>query len=109
VAVDFLEVRVCLSSAEQVVEVLFSACLLEGEDALDYDEKDDSKREQINLGPFVDFSFFYLGSHVGHGSAVAFEAIYVLVAGEPEVSDFQVQFLINENVFELEVSVDDAI
>lgn len=105
-AVDFLEVKVGLAGTEQVVEVLFSASLLEREDALDYDEKNDSEREQIDLGPFVDLSFFYLWSHVSHGSAVAFQAIYVLVAGEPEVSDFQVQVLIDEDVFQLKVSVD---
>ena len=105
-AVDLLEVVVVLATHDQVVEVLFSARLLEGEDALHDDKQDHAHREQVDLGALVGLALLDLRGHVGHGAAVRLEAVDVLVAGEAEVGDFDVELVIDEDVFELEVAVD---
>lgn len=105
-AIDLGEVGVDLSRQEQVVEVLFLACFLEGKDALHNDEQDYAHGEQIDLRPFVHLSFFNLGSHVGHRPTVRLQRIDALVACEPEVCKLEVQFVVDKDVFQLEVSVD---
>lgn len=58
------------------------------------------------MGAFISFSFFDLGRHVSHRASVGFEAVDVLVTGETKVGNFKVELLVNEDVFELQVSVD---
>lgn len=107
-AVNLLEVGIGLALEKQVVEVLFLAGLLEGEDALDDDEEDDSDGEHVNIGSLVLLAQLDLGSHVGHGTTVRVECIDVLVAGEAEVGDLEVEVVINKDVLEFEVSVDNS-
>ena len=107
--VSLVEVEVVLASRQQVVEVLVGASLLEREDSLHDDEEDDSEREQVDLGAVVGFSFLNLRGHVGKGTSVALEVVDVLVASKAEVSDFQVQVVVNEDVLKLEVSVGDSV
>jgi hypothetical protein len=107
--VGLVEVEVVLASRQQVVEVLIGASLLERENPLHDDEKDDSEREQVDLGAVVGFSFLNLRGHVGKGTSVALEVVYVLVASKAEVSDLQIQVVVNEDVLKLEVSVGDSV
>ena len=107
-AINFLPVLLYLPCAYQVVEVLFRACFLEREYALDNNEKDDAKRKQINLSALVDLTFFDLGCHVSHGSAVAVKAIYVFVAGKSKISKFDIQILIDQDILKLQVTVHDS-
>lgn len=105
-AVDLLEVGLDLAGQEQVVEVLLLACFLEGEDALDDDEDDDADGEEVDLGAVVGLALLDLGCHVGHRAAVALELVDALVASETEVGNFEVQGIVDQNILELEVSVD---
>ena len=107
--VGLVEVKVVLASAEQVVEVLFSSCFLEGEDALNDDEQNDSEGEHVNLSAVVLLSFFDFWGHVGKSAAVALEAVDVLVASEAEISKLEVKFVIDQDVFELKVTVNDSV
>lgn len=106
-AVDLLEVSVVLVLEQEVVEVFFLASLLEWEDALHDNEQNDSDAEHVNILALVRFAFLDLWGHVGHGAAVRAELVDVLVTGEAKVSKFQVEIVVNEDVFELEVTVDD--
>ena len=90
ISVDLLEVCFDLTGQEKVVEVLFFAGFLEGEDALYDNEDDDSHAEQVNLGAVVSLSFFNLGGHVSHGASVGLEVVDAFVASETEISNFQV-------------------
>lgn len=105
-AIDLLEVSFDLARQKQVVEVLFFAGLLEGEDALHDDEDDDSDREEVNLGAVVGLAFLDFGGHVGHGTSVAFKLVDALVACETEVGNFEIELIVDQNILELEVSVD---
>jgi len=94
-----------LSCKEKVVEVFLLAGLLEGEDAL-YDNKDDnSDREDINLGSVVGLALLNFWGHIGHRTSVALELVNALVASEAEVGDLQVELFVNEDVLELQVSM----
>lgn len=88
ITVDLLEVGVHLSSHEEVVEELFLACLLERENTLYDNEKDDSHREEVHLSAVVGFAFLDFRSHVGHGATVGLQVLDALVASETEVSNF---------------------
>jgi len=104
-SVDFLEVGFDLTGQKEVVEVLFLAGLLEGENAL-YDNKyDNSHAEKVNLGAVVSLSLLDLRGHVSHGASVGLEVVDAFVAGETEIGNFQVQLVVNENVLELEVAM----
>ena len=105
-SIDFLEVDIGLALKEQVVEVFLLSCLLEWEDALDNDEKDDSNGEHVDVLALVLLALLDLRGHVGHGAAVALQRVNVLVAGKTEVGKLQVQVVVHENVFELQVAVD---
>jgi len=107
--VRLLEVQISLTGGQQVVEVLLSAGLFEGEDALDDDEQNDAEGEEVDLLTIVGLAFLDLGGHVGEGAAVALEAVDVLVAGEAEVGEFEVHLLVDEDVLELQVAVDDSV
>ena len=75
VAVDLLEVKVESTAEDESVEVLFLARLLEWEDALHDDEKDNAEAEQVDLGAIVPLAFFYFRGHVGHRAAIRFERV----------------------------------
>jgi len=107
-AVDLLEVSVVLVLEQKVVEVFLLACLLEWEDALHDNEQNDTDAEHVNILALVRFAFLDLGGHVRHGAAVRAERVNVLVTGEAEVGKFQVEIVVDEDVFELEVTVDDS-
>ena len=107
-AVHLLEVGVDLALDKEVVEVLFFAGLLEREDALNNDEEDDSDGEHVNLSALVLLALLDLRCHVGHGATIGVEVINVLVAGKAEVSELQVKVVVDENVFELQVAVNDT-
>lgn len=107
-AVNLLEVGVDLTFAEEVVEVLFLAGLLEWENALDNDEEDDSDGEHVDLLALVLLALLNFGSHVSHGATVGVKSINVLVAGEAEVGNLEVQVVIDKDVLKLEVAVNHA-
>lgn len=75
---------------------------------MDDNEEDDSGRENVNLFSIIDFAFLDFGSHVGHRSSVGLELVDLLVSGETEVSNFQIELIIDEDVLKLEVSVNDT-
>lgn len=104
-AVDLFEVGVNLTGQEQVVEVLLLAGLLEGENALDNNEHDDTHAEKINLSTVIRFSFFDFGGHIRHRATVRLEVVDAFVASETEICNFQVQLIVYQNVLELEVTV----
>jgi hypothetical protein len=108
-SVGLLEVQLSLTGGQQVVEVFFGAGLLEGEDALDDDEQNDAKWEEVDLLTIVGLAFLDLGSHVGEGATVALEAVDVFEASKAKVSEFEVHLLVNEDVFKLEVAVDNSV
>lgn len=88
VTVDFLEVGIYLSGHEEVVEELFLACLLERENTLYDDEKDDGHREKVDLSTIVGLAFLDFRGHVGHRSTVRLQVFDALVTSETEVSNF---------------------
>ena len=94
-----------MTGQEEVVEVLFLAGFLEGEDTL-YDNEDNyANAEQVNLGSIVGLSLFDLGSHVSHGASVGLEVVDAFVASETEIGNFQIKIIVHENVLELEVTM----
>ena len=107
-AVDFLEVGVMLALQEQVIEVFLLASLLEWEDALHDNEEDDANGEHVDILSLVCLALLDLWCHVGHGAAVAVQRVDVLVAGEAKISQFQVQLIVDQDVFKLEVPVDNS-
>lgn len=96
--VDLCEVGVELSLDEQVVEIFFGTRFFERENAMNKNEEDHSKGEQIYLGALVMFAFFYFWRHIRHCPSVALEAFDVLVACEAKVRNFYVQLVVNEDV-----------
>jgi len=70
----------------EVVEVLILLSLFEWEDTLDNDEEDDTGRKYVYLSSIILFSFFDFWSHVGHGSSVGLEFIYLFVSGKSKIS-----------------------
>lgn len=104
--VHFFKVGFDLTGQEKVVEVLLLAGFLEGENALYDNEDNDSHAEEVNLRAVIRFSFLDLRSHVSHRSSVGLEVVNALVAGETEISYFQVKLVVYENVLELEIAMD---
>ena len=98
-----------LSSQNEVVEVFLCTGLLEGENALHDDENNDGKGEQVNLGALILLALLDLWCHVGHCASVALEGINVLVAGEAKIGKLHVEALIEQNILELEVTVNDSL
>ena len=105
-AIGFAEVGVGLSIKKQAVEVFLLASFLEGEDALNDDEQDDTNWEHVDLLANVCLSLFDLRSHVGHGSSVRPQSIDVFVTRKSEVGNFEVQIVVNKDVLKFEVAVD---
>lgn len=87
-----------LTRSYEVVEVLVSARFFEGEDALHYDKKHDSEREQVNLLSTVGSTLFYLGGHVCECASEALEVVDVLVTGKTEVSNFEIKVVVDQDV-----------
>ena len=107
--IDFLEVQVVLTSHEQVVEVLFFARFLEGEDAMHNDEEDHSEGEHVDLSAVVGAAFLDFWSHVGQSTSVALQLVDRLVGGEAEVSNFHVQVRVNQDVLQFKITVRNAL
>ena len=106
---DFLPVLVELLRVYQIVEVLISFGFLEREDALDNDEQDDAHAEDVNLATIIRLSFLDLGSHVRHGAAVGRQLGDLFEGRKAEVSDLEVEVLVDEDVLQLEVAVHDRL
>ena len=106
---DFLPVLVELLRVYQIVEVLISFGFLEREDALDNDEQDDAHAEDVNLATIIRLSFLDLGSHVRHGAAVRRQLGDLFEGRKAEVSDLEVEVLVDEDVLQLEVAVHDRL
>jgi hypothetical protein len=53
------------------------------------------------LSTIVGFALLNFRSHVGHGASVRLEWVDAFVASESEVSNLQVELLVNENVLKL--------
>jgi len=94
---------------KEIVEILVFLGLLEWEDALDNDEEDDASREHVDLHAIIGLAFLDFWSHVSHGASVRLEIVNFPESCESEVSDLQVHVVVNQNVFELEVTMDDAL
>lgn len=108
-AADLVPVLVELALEDQVVEILVFLGLLEWEDTLDDDEKDDTGGEHVDLLSVVGLAFLDFWSHVGHSTSVGTELVDFLVGGEAEVRDLEVQVVVDEDVLELKISMDDAL
>lgn len=107
--VGLLEVKISLTSADQVVEVLLASGLLKREDALHDDEQDHSEAEHVNFLSVVLLSLLNLRGHVREGAPVALKAFDLLVAREAEVSDLQVHLLVDKDVLQLQVTVNNLV
>ena len=60
------------------------------------------------MSSVICLTFFDFWSHVGHGASVRVELVDFFVSGKTEVSNFQIEIVIDENVFKLQVSVDNS-
>jgi len=101
----FLKVFFMLSGHQQIVKVLLLLGLFEWEDSLNDNEDYDSDGEQVNLSAVVSLSHLDLRGHVGHRASVAFQLVDGLVASEAKICYFQVQIVVNENVFKLQIAM----
>ena len=61
------------------------------------------------MSSLVSLAFFDLRRHVGHGAAVRLQSIDALVASESKVGNFQVKIFVYEDIFELQIAVDDSL
>ena len=103
-----LPILIKLSVQDKIVEVLIFLGLLEWENTLNNDEKDNSCREHVDLFTVIGFSFFDFRSHIGHSTSVRIQFIDSLVSSESEISHFKVHVVVNQNVLKFQVSVDDS-
>lgn len=94
-ASDLLPVGLELVVQNEIVEVLILLGLLEGEDTLDDDEKDDTSREDIDLSAIVLLSLLDFWSHVGHGSPVGFQLVDFLICSEAKICDFKIELVVH--------------
>ena len=108
-AVHFRPVGVIPIIKKQAVEVLLLSGLLEGKDPLHDDEKDDGEGEDVDLGAHVSLALLDFRRHVGHRASVRLQRIDVLVASEAEVADFQVQFFVDQNIFQFQIAMNYAL
>lgn len=107
--VRLLEIEVGLFGANEVVEVLFLSSLFKRKDALHDDEENHTEGKHVSLDAVVCLALFDLRCHVGEGTAIATEAVELFVTCEPKVSKFQLQVVVNQNVFEFQVSVSNSV
>jgi len=68
-------------------------------------EKNDTCREDIDLSAIVLFSFFYFWCHVSHCSSVGLQFVDLFVCGEAEIGYFEVDLVINEDIFKFQITV----
>lgn len=85
---DLLPVLLELVVKNEVVEVLILLCFFEWEDALDDDEEDDAGRKYVYLPSIILFSFFNFWGHIGHGTSVRLELIYLFVSSKSKIGYF---------------------
>ena len=107
-AAHLLPVFLVLAVHKQFVEVLVLGGLLEGENALNNYKQNYSERKYVRLLPVVSLAVLDLGSHVGHGALVRFQFVHFLVGCESEVGHLDPVLLVKENIFQLEVAMDDV-
>ena len=98
-------VFIVLFVMEKRKEIFVFFGFFEGKDAHDYYEENDSNGEHICLLSIVNDSFLDLWSHVGHRAFIGFELAYVFVLREAEVGHLYAQLFIEQNIFELQVTV----
>lgn len=103
---DLLEVALGIGCG-QVVEVFILLGFLEGEDAVDEDEENDTQGEDISLTSIIYFSLLNFRSHICEGATVRPEHVYLAVGSEAEVSYLQVHFFVEKDVLDFEVAVHD--
>jgi len=97
-----------LAIQQKVVKVLLSTGLFERKDALHDYKENDADGEHVDLSALVLLALLDLRRHVRHGTAVGRERVDVLVAGKAEVGKLEVQVVVNENVLELQITVNHA-
>ena len=61
------------------------------------------------MGAFILLALLDLRSHVGHCASVALESINVLVASEAKVGKLHIKVLVEQNILELEVTVNNSL
>jgi hypothetical protein len=93
------------SLKDKVIEIFVFLGLLEWENTLDDNEKNNTGGEHIDLFTIVSLTFLDLWSHVGHGSSIGVQFVDLLVGGETEISDFEIHAVVNQNIFKFQVSV----
>lgn len=108
-AARLLPVGRVVALQKQIVEVLVLFGFLEWKDALHNNEQDDSSRKHINLGAVIRLALLDLRSHVRHRASVRLQVVDFSERGEAEIGHFQVHVFVDEDVFKLEVSVNDAL
>merc|ERR1711907_298952 len=64
---------------------------------------------KMSMTAVVLLALLDLGSHVGHGAAVGLQLVDLLERPEAEISNLQVQVLVDQDVFELQIAVDDRL
>lgn len=85
--------------------------LAKGRGAVDHDEEDDSKREQISFPDIEEFRLVHLRRHVPVGpqqASVGSEPVILNLVAEAKVDQFQVASVVEDDVFEFEVAVRNA-
>jgi len=104
-ASNLLPVLIKFSLKDEVIEIFVFLGLLEWENTLDDNEKNNTSGEHIDLFTIVSLTFLDLWSHVGHGSSIRVQFVDLLVSGETEISDFEIHAVVNQNIFKFQVSV----
>ena len=93
---------------EQSVKVFLPAGLFKWEDALHDNKEDDTQGEQVNLSPLVGFALLDLRRHICHRASIRFQCVNALVTGEAKVSHFEIELLVDQNVFQFHVTMHHA-
>jgi hypothetical protein len=107
-ASNLLPVLIKLSVDDKVVEIFVFLSFLKWENTLDDNEKDDTSREHIDLLSVVGLALLDFWSHIGHGTSVGLKLVDFLVSGKAEISNFEVHIVVNQNVLELQISVNNT-
>ena len=109
VAPQFVEVFVEISGEQHVIEFVSLSGFHEWEGAVYNCEENHANGEDVDLRALVCFSLFDFGGHVSLGTDVVSELVNILVLREAEVADLEVELLVIEYVFKLDVSVDNSL
>lgn len=102
-------VLVSLSAEEEVVELVLHLSCAEGEVANDEGEQDDSHGEDISLLSIIALALANFWSHIALSSSEGNELLDVLVSGEAEVGQLEVHVVVDQDVLELDVSVNNIL